>query len=244
MGVSGQEPEAASAHAIRELTALSSALGTLAVERDRSNAFFVGFGWWMRVLRTAEGIRLLHEASLSHEASPLLRTVLHHTVAMEWLRRHPEEVLEAVADEHGRRRQSLGQKAKARNWDLTGVVFGAPPTGSKPSGLEYLREFEKLCDHVEAPNAYVAYMVESAYAHASALSAERYLEQDEEGRIRLSDSATAPGVPLRVTAMFAATATNILGSFIKDDRLTEAAGRIGERLSVPVTLAPAAEEAL
>ncbi len=163
---------------------------------------------------------------------------------MEWLRRYPEEVLEALADEHQRRRQTIGQKAKARDWNLRGIALGPPPPGAKAPGLQYLRNFEELCDHVEAPNAYVAYMAESAYAHASVLSAQRYLEQDEEGRTWLSDEATMPGVPLRATVMFAATATNILGAFIGDDRLIETAGGIGERLSVPVTLAPAAEEGL
>jgi hypothetical protein len=242
--VSDQDSEAASGEAIRELNDLCSSLGTLTVATEKANSLLVGFGWWVRVIRTAEGIRILHEASLSHEASPLLRTVLHHTVALEWLRRYPEEVLEALADEHRRRRQSVGQKAKARDWDLTGIAWGPPPPGTKAPGLQYLRNFEELCDHVQAPNAYVAYMAESTYAHASGLSAGRYFERDEEGRTWLSDGATMPGIPLRATVMFAATATNILGTFIGDDRLIETAGGIGERLSVPVTLAPAAEEAL
>lgn len=47
---------------------------------------------------------------------------------------------------------------------------------SRPPGLTYLARFEQLCEHIGVPNLYVAYMIESAYAHASALSADVYLD--------------------------------------------------------------------
>lgn len=50
----------------------------------------------MRIVRTAEGIRGMYEAGLSQEASPQLRTILHHAAALEWLRQGPDEVLEAL----------------------------------------------------------------------------------------------------------------------------------------------------
>jgi Family of unknown function (DUF5677) len=233
---SEQDETEKAADAIRQLNELSKALGSLEVDANIASASAVGFGWWMRILRTADGVRRMHEADLSQEASPLLRTILHHTAALEWLRQHPAEVLDALRSEHARRRQSLGQKAKARDWDLKQINFGPAPTSDKPDGLIFLDRFEKLCNHIGAPNLYVAYMLESAYVHASGLSADTYLELDDQGSPQLRGSPSMSGVPLKVTLMFAAIATNVLGHFINDDRLTEASESIGERLSLPLTL--------
>lgn len=230
------------AEAIRELSDLVPKVGKFAVDVDKAAAFTVGFGWWMRILRTAEGVSTMHEVGLSQEASPLLRTIIHHAGAMEWLRQRPDEVLEALKRELARRRQSLGEKARARDWDLKGVILGPPPRGNKPDGLRYLDRFEKLCDHIGLPNLYMAYLVESAYAHASSSSADMYVDLDERGQTRLRDSTSASGVPLKVTAMFAAAATNTLGAFVEDERLTKTAEAIGERLDVPVTLGTASDE--
>lgn len=80
------------------------------------------------------------------------------------------------------------KKATAREWDLKCVTFGPPPRGDKPKGLRYFDRFEKLCDHIGLRNLHTAYMVESPYAHASALNADRHFELDDRGRTRLHDS--------------------------------------------------------
>ena len=226
------------ADAIRTLGELPPSLTDLSAPVGLTDAAVVGFGWWLRVLRTAEGILLMHDAGLSHEASPLLRTVLHHTVAIEWLRQNSEEVLEALHYEHALRRQTVGQKATERNWDLDGVKLGPPPRGDKPEGLKYLSQFEKLCDRVGAPDVYMAYKVESTYAHASGLSADTYVELDDSDRLELRVPAKADGADLKATAILAAIATNTLGESINDVRLTRAAGAVGEQFSVAVTLVP------
>lgn len=241
---SSKEDDKIAANAIRELNDLLPSLQSIAVEARLAAASAVGFGWWMRILRTAKGVGRMHAADLSQEASPLLRTILHHTAALEWLRRCPDEVLQALKHEHARRRQSLSQKAKARDWDLKGTTLGPPPRENKPPGLVYLDRFEKLCEHIEVPNLYVAYMVESTYAHASALSADVYLDLDARGHTRLRDSPRNSGVPLKATAMFAATATNICGDLLQDDRLTKTSEAVGVRLSVPVTLGSASDGAV
>jgi hypothetical protein len=237
-----QDVEELAADAIRELGDLVPKLGEFAVDVDK--AFAVGFGWWMRILRTAEGVTRMHEVGLSQEASPLLRTILHHTAALAWLRQYPDEALEALEHDHARRRQRLGQKAQARDWDLKGIKFGPPPRSKRPHSLVYLDRFEELCDHIEVPNLYVPYLVESTYAHPSGKSADAYLEPGDRGRPRLRDSPSVSGAPLRATVMFAAIATNILGDFVKDERLTTASEAIGERLSLPVTLGPASDESI
>ena len=227
---------------IRDLINLLQKPGSFVVPHEHRVSFAVGFGWWMRTLRTAEGVRLLHQAGLSHEASPLLRTILHHTGALEWLRLHPEEVIEALREEHVQRRHDLAGQASRRDWDLSGVDLGQPPPKQKLDGLRYLRNFEKMCDHVGIGNLYVAYKVESAYAHPSALSADTYICPGPDGLPQLRGSPVTGGVPLKATAMFAAVATRVFGQLSGDNRLTAAADRIGGRLGVPTTLVSPADD--
>lgn len=151
-------------------------------------------------------------------------------------------MIEALREEHVQRRHDLAGKASRRDWDLTGVDLGQPPPKQKLDGLRYLRNFEKMCDHVGIPDLYVAYKVESAYAHPSALSADTYICVGPDGLPQLRDSPVTGGVPLKTTAMFAAVATRVLGQLIGDDRLTDAADRIGKRLGVPTTLPSPADD--
>lgn len=176
-------------------------------------------------------MRLLHSHAFSNEASPVLRSLLHHTAALAWLRREPVAVLEAVEYDNEHRRQKLYQKATARQWQLPGVKLGPPPRGKPPAGAAYLNRFEHLCDVVGCRNLYMAYMMESGNVHPSGLSGDVYLTE-RDGKPQLSPVPTRPGVPLRAAAVFAGTATNEFGELAGDDRLTEFAAETGETLGV------------
>lgn len=221
---------------IRTLLELATQLSAFEVPLEQRVVFAVGFGWWMRIIRTADGIRRLHDAGLSQEAAPLLRTLLHHTAALEWLRLYPDEALDALREEQQQRRHDLAEHASRRDWQLDKLELGQRPPKKKLDGLRDLREFERMADRIGATNLYVAYKVESAYAHPSGLSADTYIEPVEGGVPQLRDRPSIDGVPLRATAMFAATATRILGILIGDQRLTAAADRTGDALGVETRL--------
>ena len=218
------------AELIVRLNRLHSSLGTLAAPAARDGAA-LGYGWWSRVVRSAEAMRLMQHHSLSKEASPVLRSLLHHTAALAWLREDPVAVLEAVKYDGQRRQQKLYQKAIARQWRLPGVKLGPPPRGKPPAGLAYLDRFEDLCDLVRSPNLYVAYMIESGDVHPSGISGDVYLTE-RDGKVEHSPVPTRPGVPLRVAAAFAGTATNEFGELVGDDRLIEFAAETGATLGM------------
>ncbi len=58
------------AELIVRLSRLHSSLGRLAVPAGREAAALLGYGWWTRVVRSAEAMRLLHSHALSNEVSP------------------------------------------------------------------------------------------------------------------------------------------------------------------------------
>jgi hypothetical protein len=102
------------AELIVRLNRLHSSLGTLVSPPGREAAALLGYGWWTRVVRSAEAMRLLHSHALSNEASPVLRSLLHHTAVLAWLRKDLGAVLETVSHDNDHRRQKLYQKATAR----------------------------------------------------------------------------------------------------------------------------------
>lgn len=218
------------AELIVRLNRVHSSLGTLASPVAREGTA-LGYGWWSRVVRSAEAMRLLHSHALSTEASPVLRSLLHHTVALAWLREDPVAVLEAVKYDGHRRQQRLYQKAMARKWRLQGVKLGPPPRGKRPAGIACLDRFEDLCDVVGSPNLYVAYMIESGGVHPSGTSADVYLTE-RVGKVEHSPIPMRPGVPLRIAAAFAGTATNEFGELVCDDRLIEFAAETGATLGM------------
>lgn len=233
-GDSNKQGDQQSAAVIRDLTKLSRTLGDVEVPIETATAVALGFGWWMRSIRTAGGVRLLYKNGLAQEASPILRTLLLHAAAIEWLRQHPDEALDAVRYEHDDYQQKLYQKAEEREWELKGVKLGPPPSGDKPAGLKLLRDVERLCKRIGSEHLYVAYKIESPYSHASALSADTYFEppQQDGGMPQLRDTPSVPAVPLHVAATFALCATSSLGRLGNLSRLTDESARLAERLGV------------
>lgn len=235
MALSPEQQEIRTAElVIRDLTKLSRNLGHVEVPHELAPAVALGLGWWMRCVRTVGGVRLLYKNGLGQEASPLLRALLLHAAAIEWLRQFPEEVLDAVRYEHDDYRQKLYQKAREREWQLTGVRLGAPPSGGKPEGLPYLREVEKLCARIRAEHLYVAYKIESPYSHPSALSADTYFDPpvDRGGVPQLRTAPSVDGVPLRVAATFALCATSSLAGLGEISRLGDESKRLADCLGV------------
>jgi Family of unknown function (DUF5677) len=81
---------------IERLVSDVESLTDLNVPAAKAAAGLLGYGWWLRCVRTADAIRLLHKSGLGQEASPLVRTLIHHELALLWLESSPDEALEAV----------------------------------------------------------------------------------------------------------------------------------------------------
>lgn len=235
--VEAAELEERAEQSIQRVVDFQQSLTQLQVPGERTRAGALGYGWWLRCVRTGAAINKLRNEGFGHEASPLVRTVLHHVAALAWLRLDPEEVLAAVVFDHQQRRQHLGQKALAREWDLAGMKLGPPPNKSdRPANLDLLKLFERMCERIKAPNLYVAYLVESGYVHPSGVSADTYVEPAPDGGIRLRGDSVMPGVPLREVAMFLGAGTKEFGLLIDDTRFQEVADQMGDLMETSVDL--------
>ena len=122
-----RQPEHVYAQAIIDLTDVQHLMTTPRdIPVEKAEAAAIGFGWWVRVVRTADAVRRLHEAGLSNEASPLVRTILLHWVALAWLCQHPDEAVEGANFENKRWKQRFVNTAAGPGWKLTKVKLGPP----------------------------------------------------------------------------------------------------------------------
>lgn len=199
---------------------------------DQARACALGYGWWVGVLRMAEAIRHLYLLHFRHEASPPIRTVLHHTGALIWLEREPDVVLAAILHEHPVQTALLFNHAVNRQWDVSDLEeVPRKPSGPAPPGAALLDNFEQLSKRIDQPNLYVPYKIESAYVHPSGLSSNTYLAL-EDGRVVGRPSAEAAPIPLGATAQFALMATDAFARLIGDPILRELVADRAERLGV------------
>ena len=160
------------------------------------------YGWWSRIVRTAQAIAVLHRAGLAHEAAPLVRTNLHHSIALQWLIVYPDEARAALAWEHQSQGGKMLRKAIEEGWDLGPDAAWDPPTDRAPEGYLYLQSTEALCERMGVRDAYVSFLVQSKLTHPTGFSADVYATVDH---VLLRD----PGfdAPLFGVALVAADAT-------------------------------------
>jgi hypothetical protein len=186
------------------------------------------YGWWTRIVRTARAIELLHQAGLAHEASPLVRALLHHGVALKWLVEHPDEALPALVWEHKFQASRMLNKALERAWDLDPDIGPEPPAKEAPDGYHYLKNTEALCARVDMPHAYVAFLSESKFTHPTGISADAYLTDVDGPLMLLRDPEVH--TPLRGIAVFAAESTGRFASLAGLHQAAAEANALAESL--------------
>ncbi len=105
------------------------------------------------------------------------------------------------------------------------------PGTKEPAGVALLNSAEKLCERAGVSNVYVAFLLESKYAHPTAISADSYLAISS-GEPTLDPTPTSH-TPLRGTALIAAEATRWFAAVVADQSLAAVAIEAESQLAGP-----------
>lgn len=140
-----------------------------------------GVAWTIRVLRTAEAIVELHRAGLADTASPMVRSVMEHSISMLWLVERRDEAIRAIEYGHRQHQRRLRDSAIERGWELSGLdpaIATAPLDKAmvEPENLPRLNSFEQRMKDPIIRSWYPAYRIESGLSHASYLSGAVYVD--------------------------------------------------------------------
>lgn len=206
-----------------------------------AEAIAVMFGWTNRVIRTGEAALALDDGGFTAEASPLLRSMLEHAMALHWLRDQPADAFQVLVRARQAQIRKL-QDAEDQGWRLSdetrllmGEMLGIE-TEDSSRAADFLLATKHHAERYGHGSLYQAWLIETWSSHASLASANPYYEA-EDGRdgfsFGLLSSPKEMGIDLPAQCVVAAlVALDAYNGVLPDSSLTRSLADWNERLAV------------
>ncbi|MEU1273521.1 DUF5677 domain-containing protein [Streptomyces sp. NPDC005799] len=163
---------------------------SLASTEVSTSLFAVLAGWWRFTNRTAEALIALYDAGFTVEAAPLMRNLVNHAYAINWLADNGEDGYKALVDESYESRRKLRNNLQALNWQLPDTVdIGEAPNFGHATEEEERRHrrlrgelsnFETMVKAYGTPMMYPVYRNLSSFSHTTDLTAAAFVSFDEQ----------------------------------------------------------------
>lgn len=209
----------------------------LTVREPTQDLIPVVFGWWARINRSSEAVALLYDNGLVHEGAPIVRSIMQHTMAMQWLIDTGGLALEAVYEYGEDHLRNLVDSVEKAGWQLPEKIAAPPRPAEKNNLINELKNFEQMCQRYEY-GMHTLFRVLSAYSHPTDRSAVAYYYQQSGEPAKLSGHSVLE--PYRYIIQ---TAISLVQSGLCVDRLLDggplgsdlrtAAGHLGIPLELP-----------
>jgi hypothetical protein len=211
--------------------------GSINVTTDNPHLFLIAYGWWASITRSSQAILTLRRAGLEHEASPIVRTVLQHGLALQWLVDTGEDAIAAVQEYADNNIRKLLKTMKDAKWPpIPGLDESVPAKPTTPNPLVMkLEHFEQMCTAYNAQQLYVPYRLLSAYAHSTSVSARAYIDETT-GNISATAVQTTVNTMIIQTAMCLIQAGKAFSKLLDGDPLGDALAKADRNLGLTVTL--------
>ncbi|WP_406337680.1 DUF5677 domain-containing protein [Streptomyces sp. NBC_00649] len=145
-------------------------------------------GWWQFTNRTAKAVVRLYDDGFSVEAAPLMRNLIGHAYAMNWLVDNGWPALRAIraySDEH---RTKLATNVN-NTWNLPDLVQVETATLAFEDEaderlhnklLGELKNFDNLAKAYGTPEIYPVYRHHSALSHTTAYTADAFVVEKDD----------------------------------------------------------------
>ncbi|MFF3139252.1 DUF5677 domain-containing protein [Streptomyces mirabilis] len=217
--------------------------------KTSSSVFAVLVGWWQFTNRTAEGVIALYDAGLTVEAAPMVRNLVGHAYAINWLADGGDDAYKALIAESYDARRKLLNDLQAVNWQFPegNVNIGEAPDFGFTADEERrhrrlvgeLHNFNNMVQAYGTPMMYPVYRNLSSFSHTTDLTAAAYASIDDEQRVtvhqvprtdRLSDFCWMP-VPLLQAA-------SVMSPLLTGDPMKKLVSEACRDLGLPEDLTP------
>jgi hypothetical protein len=172
---------------------------SLASDEMPSSVFAVLVGWWRFTNRTAEALLNLYDAGFTVEAVPLMRNLVGHAYAINWMADNGEDGYKALLEESYGSRRKLLKDLRDAKWQLSeSVDIGEAPDFGFASEEEKkrhgrlvgeLHNFNNMVTAYGTPIMYSLYRDLSAFSHTTDRTAAAFAEFDEEHRVTVHDTS-------------------------------------------------------
>jgi hypothetical protein len=177
------------------------------VPAGKVKTFAAAYSWWRFICRSAEAVLLLGERGFTIEASPVLRNVVNHAYALNWLVDNGDPAIRALMAESIDEAEKLCRKLERFGWPAA-VEYRSMLEERKSQAAAVLERadqklhgklkqeahnFYDMLDHYASANAYPVYSHLSSMSHTSMETANAYLHWRDDGTFQLRDTAESPG---------------------------------------------------
>ena len=234
--------EATALRAEQVVEQLADALDNIAAEGSiqaipgNSRVFIVAYGWWAHTTRSSQAVLTLRRAGLEHEASPIIRNILQHSLALQWLIDIGDKAVDAIEEYSDNNVRLLSDTMGKANWPpVPGLNLATPPKPATANPLvTKLKNFEELCVAYNAQQLYVPFRLMSAYAHPTAVGARAYLDE-RSGTISASVVESTTNTLIIQTAMCLIQAGKAFNQLLVGSTMGNALSKADETLGMQVT---------
>lgn len=178
-------------------------------------AVAVAWGWLMRTKRTAEAALILHSLGYGVEGSPLERSVIEHTVRLQWAaERGRQEFVEVMLRSQKASLDSIITTAKSRVpltiEQLAKIEDLQSNAGDEFKSLDYEAAFAHVIERLpHLVHAHQVWLLQTRESHPSLTSACPYFDwlSSEPGwQLYLTPKTTPTGGEMLMTAMLCTAA--------------------------------------
>ncbi|MGW8850073.1 DUF5677 domain-containing protein [Streptomyces xiamenensis] len=155
-------------------------------------------GWWQFTNRTAQALVSLYDQGYTVEAAPLMRNLLGHAYAMNWLADNGLPAVRALSDYWADHQRKLAANINA-TWNLPEPVAVAEAEPLAFADAEEkrihkklfgeLKNFDTLVTAYGTAEVYPVYRLQSAYSHTTGATADAFLIIDD-GVLKFSSTPT------------------------------------------------------
>ncbi|PWK89515.1 hypothetical protein C8D88_102789 [Lentzea atacamensis] len=211
--------------------------GQVELSEEHGEVFIWVFGWWAWISRSSKLVVLAHRADLGHESIPSMRSIMEHSLVMQWVVDTGADAIATLSALDDERRRKLFDEVVAAGWSVS-PEFNRPEPVTDPRRRK-IENFGELCVSYNARSLYVPYRMLSAHVHPTAKGAAAYMSEN-----RLADHPVQAvvGSDLAVTAVCVIQAALTINSLLSSDLLSAAITAAQERLGAAIdrpTLKPA-----
>ena len=142
-------------------------------------------GWYLRCHRGALALVLLGDAGFAEEASPLRRSIIEHVVALQWLAREGDALIDTVARAHADSSRRVRDAVQTAGWTSISLeeadeAIASAAADDRDPANDYLQKFANRARRYSDPHTMVEYLAECGRSHPSYESAICYFDFSDE----------------------------------------------------------------
>lgn len=200
-------------------------------------AIAVMYGWTNRVLRTGQAVLRMDAGGFAAEASPLLRSMFEHVMALHWIKEQPSNAFQSLW-RAWQKEASKFQQADAADWELTDEIVAliddllTIETDAASKRADNLLSTRHRAEKYGLGILYRSWLIETWTSHATYLSAKAYYEVEKEGPFTFFESSPLPPPDLPILCAAAGRAAleiynEVLPSGFLADDLANWKARLG-----------------